>query len=337
MANLDLAKFVEEFFAGWLGGNHPGELSAVQVTQAVADAGYNPAELSDLNVGQLYDNACHYPGVPAEYQSAPHSYSTPTPTVEQVVRQIQQVTEVHNYNQQIFDNSTNIDNSVNLDDVTVDGDLDIDNENSTATDGSVAGHGDVVGATNGSAASGTGDANNASGGSTLIDGDNFGNANSGDGAAQVGGTTLGLGGFGRGEVLTRELDPSGVPGVAGHPGININTGSGDQQVANVQGDHNLTNFGDGAHNQQVNAPVLDSALSNDGDAHNISHNQADHGSAIGEAGDDISGGYEHDEYQTIVDNQGSFHSPVIVDQGDGDHENHQDNSVDEGDHAIMPI
>src|SRR5262245_6402311 len=120
--SLNLEKFVENLLASWFGSGNEAHISQSAIQQAASDAGYNPADVQGLDMKAIYQNACQHPGVPADYRASADNYSGPN-DVEHVIRQIQQVTEVHNFNQQIFDNSTNVDNSVNLHDVTVGGEI----------------------------------------------------------------------------------------------------------------------------------------------------------------------------------------------------------------------
>ena len=236
----DLMQIIQDFFADLMRGG-ANQTNNTDIDQVVADAGYSPADLAQVDLNKAYTNACNYPGVPAECK-VPLPTSHPTP--DQVVRHITEVTEVHNTNQQIFnvtDNSQNIDNSVDFEgDVQVDGDFDFDQHNVSGTGGSVVGGQNAVGATgDGSAASGAGDA--AASGGLVNSGTNLGNLNTGDRASQIGGTSLDLG-FGRGSsgpLLERQpLDPSGrvitpenpdlpdfPPGTGGvHGNIVVNTG-----------------------------------------------------------------------------------------------------------------
>lgn len=260
----DLMQIIQDFFADLLRGG-ANQSNNTDINQVAGDAGYTPADLAQVDLNKAYTNACNYPGVPAECK-VPLPTSHPTP--EQVVRHINQVTEVHNTNQQVFnvtdnsqhtDNSEHIDNSVDFaGDVDVDGDFDFDQHNVSATGGSVAGGQTAVGATgDGSAASGTGDA--AADGGLVNSGTNLGNLNTGDRASQIGGTSLDVD-FGRGApdpVILRDLDPSGrvispeypdgpdfPPGTGGHGDIVVNTGD-------VDGDN--TQVGDDFHDESQTA------------------------------------------------------------------------------------
>ena len=97
--NLNLEQFVENLLAGWFGSGNDAHISTTAIQNAAAEAGYNPADVQGLDMKAIYQNACEHPGVPADYRSNADNYSGPN-DVEHVIRQIQQVTEVHNFNQQ---------------------------------------------------------------------------------------------------------------------------------------------------------------------------------------------------------------------------------------------
>lgn len=250
--NVDLAKLLEQLFADIFRSGQT--LTAVQIQDATTAAGFSPSELDQVDWQQVYDNACDYPGVPAAYKGALQSPpNSPPPTVHTVVQEVQAITQITNNNTNIIDNSvdnsTNVDNSIDFGDadIHVEGDFDLNQQNNTAGAGGNANSGEQQGVAVGenATASGTGDANNASGGGGLINtGTNLGNQNTGDEAAQVGGTTLDLG-FGRGlseqPTILREVEGSGIPGVPGNsPEINIQTGDHSTQDNSDNFQHNET-------------------------------------------------------------------------------------------------
>lgn len=248
--NVDLAKLLEQLFADIFRSGQT--LNAVQIQDATVAAGFSPSELDQVDWQQVYDNACDYPGVPAAYKGALQTPpNSPPPTVHTVVQEVQAIQQVTNNNINIIDQSTNIDNSVDFGDADFsdfEGDITFDNDSAVAGDGGNANTGNQQGVAVGenATASGTGDANNASGGGGLINtGTNLGNQNTGDEAAQVGGTTLDLG-FGKGlseqPVLVREIGgEGGIPGVPGnHPEINIQTGDHSTQDNSDNFQHNET-------------------------------------------------------------------------------------------------
>ena len=267
---MNISEFLENFLANFFTSGQ-SNLTAVQIQGAVVDAGYDPAELDNVNWNEVYENACAHPGVPDAYKGALQNHQAPT--VHTVVQEVQTINNTEVFNTNIFDNSTDIDQSINVGgDFAPTGPFDFNpiagddgaavaggNQTGVVTgDGSNAAGGNQQGVAVGenATASGTGDANNASGGEGLINtGTNLGNQNTGDNAAQVGGTSVDLGfggGFVREPVLTRELSEGGEGGPGGHdgpgfpglgddaPDININTGSGNQ-----------SNEGDDFHYQHV--------------------------------------------------------------------------------------
>lgn len=320
----NVAQIVLQVLTDWLehGDAEKGQISTANLQQAVASAGGNPADIAHLDMNSIYGQACQNAGLPQ-----PPPYNGPAP-IEHIVKEISYHNEYNDYS-----HNENVNNNLNVLG-NVDGDLNYDP--TTATGGSVAGHGDVTGATNGGVAgSGTGDVvgatggsqaaggdiQQASGGSTIVGGDNFGNANSGDHASQIGGTAGLFGGGAQEPVLTRQLGTEHVPGLDGGP-ITVNTGSGDQQVANTSGDgpHNI-HFGAGSDTVVQGSTLDNSAVGHDGV---FGGNTASQGSSIG-AGND-SHYYQDDSTHTntaTVDHApgGSYGdpSPFVIDQGDGAH------------------
>ncbi len=331
MPDLDIATFFENLLGGLL-GHSDAHISQIALQDAAVDAGYDPQDMQGLDWQQIYQNACEYPGVPADYRANAQGYEG-SGSVEHVVRQIQQVTEVHNVTQQFTDNS--IDNSTNFDvggDFNVDGDFDFTNNPVTATGGGVAAGHDVNGAAtgDGSNATGSGDINDASGGGNVIDGDNFGQVNSGDNAAQVNqGTTLvdqsqpGFivdpvrGEFPPGTILSDRLVESPV---LQHPlsPVTINTGAGDQQVANVEGQGNITDFGGGDITNVQGSSLAGSAVGTD-HVGAFDGNTVDHGSNLGIADGGMESTYEDSSEHIDIHPENSIvEGPIDTEQGPGD-------------------
>lgn len=231
-------------FAGHYAEDPHGMLAAQGVTDH---------DLSNVDVPGAVREVCADPSVPQETRSALQSYSGgssgPHPAahgVEQVVQQLNYVTyqtyEGDDYITNLIDNS--VDNSVNVD-----------------VDGNVFGDVDVNAV--------TGDQGQ------IIDGDNFGQANTGDGAVLAGD------------------DAEGV-----NTGVNTGINAGGDVDNAVVGDHNQTaqvsgdangsafGFGSGDVNNLPNADIDDSAVSfGGGDATNVSGNTLDDGSALAVGGD----------------------------------------------------
>lgn len=221
----------------------------------LAAEGVTDHDLSDVDVPGAVREACADPSVSADTRSALQSYSggssgpahsaATTQSVEQVVQHLNYVTyqtyEGDDYITNIIDNS--VDNSVDVD-----------------VDGNVFGDVDVNAVTGEQG--------------QIIDGDNFGQANTGDGAVLAGD------------------DAKGV-----NTGVNTGINAGDDVENAVVGDGNQTaqvsgsadgsafGFGEGDVTNLPNADFDDSAVSfGEGDATNVSDNTLDDGSAIAVGG-----------------------------------------------------
>jgi hypothetical protein len=334
-----VAQLLESWFASLMAGGQNDAIvqSLNDPGSALQSLGISQDQLSQLDLGQIYQNACNYPGVPQQYQTAAQPYVSTHPSVEQVVQQIKYVNDIH---QTFDDHSTNVDNSNHFEgDVHVEGDFTFDPTNVTATSGGVAGGETAVGATGaGSAAALDGQA--AASGGTVIGGDNLGIANS-PGAVQAGVTNLTGdfgGGTGGGEPgLLSVLDPHPPSAI-----YNINTG-GDQQVANqLGGDHPMANFGSGQI-QNLDHNTLENSAVGGGETHNIGGNTVDGGSALAGDGGSAQGSYSYTDshdvtnYTETHDVSLTNNAPDSVLQGgiadDGSHlEQHADAS-----HALPEI
>src|SRR5262245_62127248 len=117
MSSLDIVGYLEHLFAGWLGTGE--EITPAKIEPSVSEAGDAPKAPQSVDMAKVYQDACQHPGVPPEYKAAADSYDGPSDYTH-VVRQIQQVTEVHNVTQQFVDNSTNVDNSIDLSGANID-------------------------------------------------------------------------------------------------------------------------------------------------------------------------------------------------------------------------
>ena len=236
-------------FAGHYAEDPHGMLAAQGVTDH---------DLSGVDVQQAVREVCADPSVPAEARSAVQNHSSPPPSggaghaVENVVQHLNYVTYA-----------------------TYEGDDYITNliDNSVDVSGPVFGDVNAV----------TGDQGQ------IIDGPNFGQANTGDGAVQAGD------------------DASGV-----NTGVNTGINAGGNVENAVVGDGNETaqvsgsadgsafGFGDGDVTNLPNADIDDSAVSfGDGDATNVSDNTVDDGSAIA-VGGNASGTNVEDNDTTVT-------------------------------------
>jgi hypothetical protein len=278
-------------FAGHYAEDPHGMLAAQGVTDH---------DLSSVDVQGAVREVCADPSVPQETRSALQSYTGgggphagAAHGVEQVVQQLNYVTyqtyEGDDYITNLIDQS--VDNSVNVGG-SVFGDLDV---NTVSGDGG-----------------------------QIIDGDNFGQANTGDGAVLAGD------------------DANGV-----NTGVNTGINAGgdvenavvgnNNQTAQVDGDANGSVFGfgdgDGDVNNLPNADIDDSAVSfGDGDATNVSGNTLDDGSAIAVGGNASGTNVEDNDTTvttTVEDND------VTVNDNDVDIDN--STSIEDNDTTVTAV
>jgi hypothetical protein len=238
-------------------GNYAEDPQGMLAAQGVTDH-----DLSGVDVDAAVRDVCGDPSVSAEARTAvqnsgpPPSSGGASHSVDSVVQHLNHITyatyEGDDYITNLIDQS--VDNSVDV-------------------SGPVFGDLDVV----------TGEKGQ------IIDGPNFGNANTGDGAVQAGGNAEGVNtGTNTGIVAGGDVDDAVV-------------GDGNQ-TAQVDGsaDGSVFNFGDGDVNNLGNADVDDSAVSfGDGDATNLSDVTVDDGSAIA-VGGSASGSNVEDNDTTVV-------------------------------------
>jgi hypothetical protein len=238
---------------------------------AFAAHGIDAGILSNVDIDQLV-NSCAYPegggqpgggaggagsgGGGAAASAGGGGYAPPPQTVQQVTQVTQQY---YQDNSTTFidasDNSTHIDNSVDVDvEGGLHGDIDIDTQNlNQVGDGNVGNIGD-------------GDVNAATGDGAVAQQGGEGNV-----AATGGGVAAG------GSISDSPINT----------GINTGNMVGDVDDANL-------NFGDGNQTAtQIDGDITDSAVSNDGDANNLSNNTLEEGAAAA-AGGDATGHQETD-------------------------------------------
>ncbi|HEX2810653.1 MAG TPA: hypothetical protein VHN80_31200 [Kineosporiaceae bacterium] len=257
---------------------------------ATSLAGHDLSEsdLANVNLQQIAGNLSHSGNISSEgrgtLESFSHSHSSghdrPVHDVAFVTREIHHanpaVTNVFNDNRTFIDQSHDFNNSG-----IIAGDVNIDDHSANAIGaGAVAGSGDanVVAATgDGSTAAQGSTVNQADHGSQVIDGSTVGqNQSNSDGGVQSGDEASGVNtGVNTGVVAGDQVDDTVV-------------GDGNK-VANVDGhaDGSAIGFGQGDTSAASGNHVRDGSLSSGGDAHSASHNEADHGGAIG--GDDALG------------------------------------------------
>ena len=238
-------------------GNYAEDPQGMLAAQGVTDH-----DLSGVDVQSAVREVCADPSVPAEARTAvqnsgpPPSSGGASHSVDSVVQHLNHITyatyEGDDYITNLIDQS--VDNSVDI-------------------SGPVFGDVNAV----------TGEQGQ------IIDGPNFGQANTGDGAVQAGRDAEGVN--------------TGVnTGInAGGDVENAVVGDGNQ-TAQVSGDADGTvfNFGDGDVNNLGNADIDDSAVSfGEGDANNLSDVTVDDGSAIA-VGGSASGSNVEDNDTTVV-------------------------------------
>ncbi len=237
-------------------GNYAEDPHGMLAAQGVTDH-----DLSGVDVQAAVREVCGDPSVPAEARTAVQNAGPPpassSHSVDNVVQHLNHITYA-----------------------TYEGDDYITNLIDQSVDNSV----DVSGPVFGDVNAVTGEQGQ------IIDGPNFGQANTGDGAVQAG------------------RDAEGV-----NTGVNTGINSGGDvenavvgdgnQSAQVSGDADGTvfNFGDGDVNNLGNANVEDSAVSfGEGDATNLSDVTVDDGSAIAVGGGSASGKNVEDNDTTVV-------------------------------------
>jgi hypothetical protein len=258
---FDVTQSVAELqasFTQWLAGIFGDEGKALAFAQdpygEFEDAGFTNQNLANLNVQQAVAQACEAPGVPPYVKENLSGYSGPgyagPPTIEHVVEQVQQVTQIvyqdnDIINTEIQNNSTNVNVGDNFS-----GEIDVDNVNNS------------------------GDEN------AINTGDDFsGQQNSGDNAVQNTGTI-------EGGVVAGNND--GINTGAGSNVENAVTGTGNT-VGVQTGDNTVfeddiaQNFGSGNVVQANNSTIENSALAGD-DAFNQGGNTVGEGGALSGTG-----------------------------------------------------
>jgi hypothetical protein len=327
-----LTGFVERLF----GDHNLATQYAEDPSGTLAAQGITEHDLTGADVPAAVGAACDNLNLPADTRSALQSYSSGAPSggyaappppahsslppVEQVMQNLNYaVSVVYKDDHSITEHITNVDQSTNTNldiDGNVNGPISVDN------------HSTNVAATGDHSTAAGGDLNQATGDhSQIIDGDNFGQANTGDGAAQVFGSNDGV-------INT---------------GVNTGIQSGHDTTNAVVGDHNQTvqtgpggghegpiNFGDGANVADLShATVTDSSIATGGNATNVSHSDlfgsgvssGDHSPASGtvvQTSDshniDSHNTDSHDTTETNTVN--ADHSTVQTEQGPGDADQH---------------
>jgi hypothetical protein len=346
---IEVTEVIKELVQDILGNKHTAAQFAHDPYGTLTAKGITDSDLSGVDVRQIVGDVCSSGAVPPATSGALQSYTTgesgPSSSghqsVERVVQQLSYVTNVayhddHSVVTEITDNSTNIDDSVHVGG-DINGDINVDNANATGA-GAVAGSGDSH------VTAATGDHSQA------IGGNNLGQANTGDGAVQIGNEPGGE----HGGVLTRGL--TGVDGLGGGIGpINTGYNSGVMAGGNVDhtivGDHNtqanvqapvsdsVFNFGHGDVSNVAHSNLTDSAVSGHGNVSNASGNAVGQGGAVSSGGD--AGGYSSDSHNVHTTTETSTvdaHDSIVgVDQGHGDlhQEGHIHNDLHLPPHPVL--
>jgi hypothetical protein len=242
-------------FAGQYAEDPHGMLAAQGVTDH---------DLSNVDMPGAIREVCADPSVPAEARSAVQNHSAPAPSGGGAAQSVDSVVQHLNY--VTYATYEGDDYITNLIDQSVDNSVDIN--------APVFGNVNAV----------TGEQGQ------IIDGPNFGQANTGDGAVQAGD------------------DASGV-----NTGVNTGINAGDDVENAVVGDGNETaqvsgsadgsalGFGEGDVVNLPNAEIEDSAVAfGEGDATNLSDVTVDDGSAVAVGGGNASGTNVEDNDTTVV-------------------------------------
>jgi hypothetical protein len=323
-----LRSFVERLF-----GDHNVAAQYVEdPSGTLAAQGITEHDLSGVDVPGVVGDVCGEMDLPAGTRTALQSYSSGSPSggyaappppahsslppVEQVMQNLNYaVSVVYQDDHSITEQITNIDQSTNTN-LDIDGnvngsiDVDVDPTNVAATgDHSTAARGDL---------------NQATGaGSQIIDGDNFGQANTGDGAAQVFGSNEGVINTGLNTGVQSGHDTTNA--IVGDDNQAVQTGPGSSQEGPI-------NFGDGANVADLShATLTDSSVATGGNSTNVSHSDLFGSGVSAGDGSPTSGSVtqtadshnidSHDITNTTeVNTVNADHSTVQTEQGPGDAE-----------------
>jgi hypothetical protein len=145
---FDVTQSVQQVFTELLAGIFGSETQALSFIQdpygELEDKGLTNQDLSSINVQQAVVDACNYPGVPEYAKQNLESYSSDhyaaPQTIQDVVQQVTQVTQVvYQDNDTIVNEIQQNNTNINVGD-NFNGDIDVDNVN--ADDGGVANSGD---------------------------------------------------------------------------------------------------------------------------------------------------------------------------------------------------
>lgn len=264
---VNVSEVLKEFIRNLMSDRDFAGQYAEDPNGMLAAQGVTDHDLSGVDMPAQIREVCADPSVPAEARSAVQNSSSPPPATGGATQSVESVVQHLNY--VTYATYEGDDYITNLIDQSVDNSVDVD------VNGTVFGDVDVNAV--------TGDQGQ------IIDGPNFGQANTGDGAVQAGRDAEGVN--------------TGVnTGInAGGDVENAVVGDGNQSAQiNGSADQSAIGFGDGDVVNLPNADIDDSALSfGDGDATNVSDNTVDDGSAIA-VGGNASGSNVEDNDTTVV-------------------------------------
>jgi hypothetical protein len=312
------------------------------LAQAQADNGVTNEDIDNADLGEVFDYVCGQPDLSPELSSylnnAQNSYgngntvyqggnsytggsssaggggsasygggeSVAAATNTQYVTQITQ----SYYTQEIHDESSDTFFSG-----TFTGDIDVDNDHVN-----VDGDGNAVN-------TGEGDQNAATGDQAqVIDGDNFGQANTGNEASQAQSlfgdaqSNSGDGAILAGDDINAPINTGVNTGVIADGDVEDTVVGDENETANVDGsaDGTVFNFGDGEVNNASNNVVQDGAVAAGGDATNVSNNDASQGGAVSGTGDATGNFTDDNSDDDLIDDKDGFDDKDGVDIDDQD-------------------
>jgi hypothetical protein len=315
------------------------------LAQAQADNGVTSEDIDSADMGEVFDYVCGQPDLSPDLHSyltnAQNSYGNGN-TVYQggnsytggsssaggggshgggsygggesfaAASNTQYVTQITQsyYTQEIHDESSDT-----FFTGTFNGDIDVDNDHVN-----VDGDGNAVN-------TGEGDQNAATGDQAqVIDGDNFGQANTGNEASQAASvfgdaqSNSGDGAVLAGDDIEAPVNTGVNTGVIADGDVEDTVVGNDNETANVDGnaDGTVFNFGEGEVNNASNNVIDDGAVAAGGDATNVSNNDASQGGAVSGTGDATGSFTDDNSDDDLIDDKDGFDDKDGVDIDDQD-------------------
>jgi hypothetical protein len=311
------------------------------LAQAQADHGVTTEEIDNADMGEVFDYMCGQPGLDPDLHSyltnAQNSYGNGNSVYtggnsytggsssagggggsygggESVAAatNTQYVTQITSsyYTQEIHDESSDT-----FFTGTFTGNIDVDNDHVN-----VDGDGNAVN-------TGEGDQNAATGDQAqVIDGDNFGQANTGNEASQAQSlfgdaqSNSGDGAVLAGDDINAPVNTGVNTGVIADGDVEDTVVGNNNETANVDGsaDGTVFNFGDGEVNNASNNQVQDGAVAAGGDATNVSNNDASQGGAVSGTGDATGSFTDDNSDDDLIDDKDLLDDKDLVDVDDQD-------------------